>query len=210
MLNTLIWDWNGTLMDDVDLCCNLLNELLTRHGYPPVGGIDAYKRIFGFPIEAYYVRAGFDFSRHPYKELAHEYMGLYVPASFACPMTPGARNVLAALRERGVRQVVLSASPTGTLRRQADHYGVTEFFDELLGLDDVYGVSKTQRGKAWMETSGVDPSSAAMVGDSVHDFETAAALGVQSILYAGGHQPRETLVATGARVIDNLRELLTL
>lgn len=210
MLDTLIWDWNGTLMDDVDLCCRLLNEMLTRHGYPPVGGIDAYKDIFGFPIEAYYVRAGFDFSRHPYKELAHEYMDLYVPASFACPMTPGARDVLAALRKRGVRQVVLSASPTDTLRRQADHYGVTEYFDELLGLDDVYAASKTQRGKLWMETSGVDASRAAMVGDSVHDHETAGALGVRSVLYSGGHQPRATLAATGARVIDDLRELLTL
>ena len=210
MLETLIWDWNGTLMDDVDLCCRLLNEMLTRHGYAPVGGIDAYKRVFGFPIEAYYARAGFDFSRHPYKALAHEYMDLYVPASFACPMTPGAREVLAALHARGVRQVVLSASQTETLRRQADHYGVTEFFDELLGLDDVYGVSKMQRGRLWLEASGVDPARAAMVGDSIHDFETAGALGVRSILYAGGHQPRETLASTGARVIDDLRELLEL
>lgn len=210
MLDTLIWDWNGTLMDDVELCCRLLNELLARHGYPPVGGIDAYKSIFGFPIEAYYVRAGFDFSRTPYKELAHEYMDLYVPASFACPMTPRAREVLTALKERGVRQVVLSASPVETLRRQAEHYGVTEYFDELLGLDDVYGVSKTQRGKLWIETSGVDPARTAMVGDSVHDHETASALGVRSVLYSGGHQPRATLAATGARVIDDLRELLTL
>ena len=209
-MDTLIWDWNGTLMDDVDLCVRLLNEQLERHGYPPVGGIDAYRRVFGFPIEAYYVRAGFDFSRHPYEQLAHEYMERYVPESFACPMQPDARETLEALRARGVRQVILSASPIDTLLRHTDHYGVTQYFDAILGLDDVYGKSKVERGLAWIETSGIDRTRAAMVGDSVHDFEVASALGVRSVFYSRGHQPRETLEATGAVVIDSLRELLNL
>ncbi len=49
-----------------------------------------------------------------------------------------------------------------------------------------------------------------MVGDTDHDFEVAAALGIRCVLFAGGHQPREKLAATGAPVIEDLRQLLAL
>ena len=65
VFDTVLWDWNGTLLDDAALCCELLNTMLARHGYAPVGSMEAYRQVFCFPIETYYRRAGFDFSRHP-------------------------------------------------------------------------------------------------------------------------------------------------
>ena len=53
----------------------------------------------------------------------------------------------------------------------------------------------------------MDPACAVMVGDSVHDWEVARAMGTGCVLYSGGHQAREALVATGAPVIDDLLEL---
>ena len=62
----VFWDWNGTLLDDVEFTRGCLNWLLEQHGYPQRYDLAAYREVFGFPIEAYYQRAGFDFSRHPY------------------------------------------------------------------------------------------------------------------------------------------------
>ncbi len=66
----ILWDWNGTLLDDVELCVDALNRLLEKHAYPQRYDRDQYRAIFGFPIEEYYVRAGFDFSRHSFAMLA--------------------------------------------------------------------------------------------------------------------------------------------
>ena len=68
--HTVIWDWNGTLLDDVALCARLIDTLLTRHGYAPVGSLEKYRQVFRFPVRAYYEDVGFDFSRHPFDELA--------------------------------------------------------------------------------------------------------------------------------------------
>ena len=53
----ILWDWNGTLLDDVDLCVDALNRLLAGFGYPQRYDHERYRAIFGFPIEEYYVRA---------------------------------------------------------------------------------------------------------------------------------------------------------
>ena len=56
----IFWDWNGTLMDDVDFTHSCLNWMLETHGYPQRYDLAAYREIFGFPIEEYYIRAGFN------------------------------------------------------------------------------------------------------------------------------------------------------
>ena len=65
----IFWDWNGTLMDDVDFTHGCLNWMLESHGYPQRYDLAQYRELFRFPIEDYYRLAGFDFSRHPYPML---------------------------------------------------------------------------------------------------------------------------------------------
>ena len=142
VFDTVLWDWNGTLLDDAALCCELLNTMLARHGYAPVGSMEAYRQVFCFPIETYYRRAGFDFSRHPFAALADEYMRLYTPRSLDCPLQPDACAVLDALRAQGMRQVMLSASKRENLQQQVEHFGLRSRFDTLLGLSDIYAKAK--------------------------------------------------------------------
>ena len=73
----IFWDWNGTLLDDVDFTHGCLNWMLETHGYHQRYDLAAYREIFGFPIEEYYIRAGFDFAKHPYPELAERFMEHY-------------------------------------------------------------------------------------------------------------------------------------
>ena len=136
----ILWDWNGTLLDDVDLCVDALNRLLAGFGYPQRYDHERYRAIFGFPIEEYYVRAGFDFTKHSFAELAEKYMEDYVPASAACPLADGAIDALEAFKAAGLRQVILSASNLDTLRRQTDERGVTGYFDRLLGFCRKYEI----------------------------------------------------------------------
>ena len=100
----IFWDWNGTLMDDVDFTHSCLNWMLETHGYPQRYDLAAYREIFGFPIEEYYIRAGFNFAKHPYAELAERFMEHYNAGVDACPPSAHAAETLAELSRRGWRQ----------------------------------------------------------------------------------------------------------
>ena len=99
----------------------------------------------------------------------------------------------------GLRQVILSASNLDTLRRQTDERGVTGYFDRLLGLGDIYAKSKVDVGLAYLKENGFDPARAVMIGDSVHDYEVAQALGV----------PESVIALTFVALGTSLPELVT-
>lgn len=203
----VFWDWNGTLMDDVDVCVDCLNRLLADHGFPQRYSRVEYQEIFGFPIEDYYRRAGFDFTKFPFSALAEDYMKIYNAVVPSCPANAQAEKALSALQKRGWRQAVLSASRRDYLIEQVSARHLEGYFTELLGLQDIYGASKVKVGQDWLAASGIDPAACVMVGDSTHDAEVAAAMGTQCVLYSGGHQSRHRLEAACPHVIDSLSEL---
>lgn len=203
----ILWDWNGTLLDDAELGLDALNRLLARFGYPQRYDMASYRKIFGFPVEDYYLRAGMDFSRHPFTVLAESYMADYIPHAAACTLAPGARQVLQAFADAGLRQVILSASPVDVLEQQVSERGIRSYFDRLLGLGDIYAKSKVELGINYLHESGLDPERAVMIGDTVHDFEVAQAMGVRCVLQCGGHQNAETLRTTGAPVYETLGDV---
>ena len=203
----LIWDWNGTLLDDVALCNDCLNQLLSEYGYSPRYDRAAYKEIFSFPIMDYYRKAGFDFNVHPYAALADRFVEIYSPASLACPLCPGAKEALGKANAAGIRQIMLSASQRDALTRQVQHFGLQNYFEELIGQDDFYAHGKLEAGKAWLQRQNFDLTKAVLVGDSLHDAQVADALGVACVLCAAGHQSRKRLETAGVPVIDSLHEL---
>ena len=68
----VLWDWNGTLLDDVALCVDALNRLLRIYHYPQQYSLAQYREIFGFPIEAYCIRAEYDFTKKSYKAVSED------------------------------------------------------------------------------------------------------------------------------------------
>lgn len=203
----ILWDWNGTLLDDLQVSIACLNRNLQQFGYPQQYDTEGYREIFGFPIQEYYARAGFDFAKDPWPVLAEAYMQLYLPAAVHCGVTANAVTILAALKGAGYKQVILSASQRGTLIEQVSARHLEGYFDELLGLGDIYAASKVQLGSDWMAQQGIDPARAVMVGDTLHDAEVAAAMGTRCVLLASGHNSRARLETSGLPVIDSLLEL---
>lgn len=209
-LDLILWDWNGTLLDDLYLCVDCLNTLLHDFGYPQQYTLEQYRDIFCFPIQDYYVRAGFDFSKHPFSVLAEHFMELYMPRAEKCGLVPGARDALDTFHTMKIPQVVLSASALPNLQLQVAQQDVGDYFTALLGLSDIYAASKVDIGTAFMRKASIDPTRALMLGDSAHDAEVAAAMGTRCILIASGHQPRAVLEATGYPVVDNASQVVAL
>ncbi|HSD64152.1 MAG TPA: HAD family hydrolase, partial [Ignavibacteriaceae bacterium] len=72
----IIWDWNGTLFNDVGLCLEIINGVLTRRNLNALS-LKAYRKIFTFPVQDYYEKAGLDFSKYPFEVLGREWMDEY-------------------------------------------------------------------------------------------------------------------------------------
>lgn len=203
-MKTVLWDWNGTLLDDVQVSFDCLNDMLRLYKKPEVGTVDAYRALFGFPVKEYYARAGI--GPDLFDEVAPQWMADYMKHEIACGLMPGAREALAAFHAAGFRQVILSASKRENLLGQMARFDILPYFDAVLGLSHIYATSKEKIGRAWMAESGADPRECVMIGDTLHDADVARSLGCRCILVCGGHQLRRALESAGCGVAADLDE----
>lgn len=205
----ILWDWNGTLLDDVALCVSALNRVCDRRGIPHLT-IERYREIFTFPVSDYYKAAGFDFDKEPFSVPADEWVDIYCNEVWeASRLHDGVVEVLDFCRAHGYSQSMLSAHHHDTLARLVEFFGVADYFNDVVGLGDFYADGKTELGKAWLNNSGLRPDTILMIGDTLHDHEVAEALGVHCVLISGGHQSARRLHSSGARVLDRLEDVLS-
>lgn len=203
-----IWDWNGTLLNDTWLCVEVLNGLLARRGRTPITS-DIYRQNFGFPVIRFYEFLGFDTDVDSFDQVSREFIGDYEARWFQdCVLHPDAHDVLTALSELGMTHSVLSAAKQEALESGVRHYGISEHFKGLVGTDNIYAEGKVARGRHWIAQLPWKPEEVVMIGDTLHDFEVAEAIGSDCILMAHGHHTVERLSATGKRVVHSLRELV--
>ncbi len=203
----VVWDWNGTILDDAGITYEIAREMLSERGIRPVESLEAYRNIFRFPIREYYLDMGYTYETESYEEIADEFVKLYTERFPTCSLIPHAREVLDFFREAGREQILLSATSQENLEKQIRHFGLENCFDSVLGQKDDLAAGKAERGKAWFEEKGLSNDEIVFVGDTDHDFEVASSVDCDCILTDLGHQSRKRLEALGVPVIHDLREL---
>ena len=207
-MNSIIWDWNGTLLNDVELCISSINSLLKSRNLSQIN-TKKYKEVFSFPVKEYYKTLGFDFEAEDFSVPAHQYIDLYYAGFESCSLQKNTVEVLTHFRKKGIRQFVLSAMEHEMLEETLKIKGIFHFFEGVAGLRDHYAVSKIDVGKQLILGYGIDRENTLMIGDTTHDFEVAQHLGVKCILIADGHQTPERLEKTGGTVIESLNGLIS-
>lgn len=203
----VVWDWNGTLLDDVQACADAINILLARRSMPPVS-LEQYLEVFDFPVRDYYLRLGFDFARENWDQISVEYHDVYASIATASRLRDGAPQALARIRRQGLGLSILSACEEGMLRRMMQERGVLEAFDHVYGLSNLHAHSKLSLGHAFLKETGLHPGSLVLVGDTTHDYEVAQALGIGCILMEGGHQAARKLRHLGCPLVPDVDALL--
>ncbi len=203
----IIWDWNGTILNDVNLCVELINWLALSRSLPPID-IDRYREVFTIPVKNYYAALGFDFEKESFEKLGRIWMDEYERRKFECGLYDGVTDLLNKINKLGIGQSILSAYSQHTLDELVDHYGLRKYFTHVVGLDNIYAASKLHLGKDLMSRLGNGKGETLLIGDTVHDFEVASEIGADSVLIANGHQSRRVLVECGSRVVDSVSELL--
>ncbi len=203
----VIWDWNGTLLDDLKINYDAINELLEKRGLPLLESLEQYRDFFGFPIISFYEKAGFDFSKEDFKDTAKDYIEAYYQRFYECDIFPETEGVLREVLALGVDQLIISASEQSGLIKQVEAFGIDHLFSNILGTSDIYAKSKVEIGKAFIKEKGINPKEVLFVGDTTHDFETAEGIGCDCLLVSKGHNSKEKLSLTGAKVIDCIKEI---
>lgn len=199
----IIWDWNGTLADDLEASLRSVNDTLSRRNMPTIT-VEQYYSYIDTPIVRFYEHL-FDLDEVPMSVLSEEYQRGY--RKYFTGLQKGAVELLEEAKNRGIPQVILTSSNRELIERDTVDLGVRDYFTDLLGADDFRAASKVQRGIDWIREQPYSPEEMVLIGDSLHDFEAAEAMGTQCILVTMGHQSEKDLMTTGAPLVHSFREL---
>ena len=201
-----VWDWNGTLLDDVRVNLDTINALLTRRGIRNIKDEAEYRGGFGFPIIDYYRTLGFDTEREAFSDIADEYVRVYGEKLHEAALASDAVETLSRFKNLGIRQVIISAAEGERLRREVKSYGIDGYFTDVIGTGDNLGSSKVSLAVNFVERCGEERGKILFIGDLLHDAEVATALGFTPILFSGGHNDKERLLQV-APIVDDLRDI---
>lgn len=203
----IIWDWNGTLLDDVDICVESMNGLLMKRYLPPLTTL-LYKQIFTFPVKDYYKEVGFDFSQESFDEVAVEFIDAYrIKVKQATTFKPVER-ILKSFKNAGYKQFLISAMEHNFLEETLVANNILQNLEAFSGINDHHANGKLEMAKGFFKKHNIDASKVFFIGDTVHDFEVAESLGVKCVLVANGHQSFERLKETGTTVVNELSDLI--
>ncbi|MDR3610967.1 MAG: HAD family hydrolase [Ignavibacteriaceae bacterium] len=203
----IIWDWNGTLLNDTALSLNIINRLLKKKNLKMLS-LEDYRHIFDFPVKNYYEKAGFNFVEYSFAEVGKEWMDEYEIRKKETNLFEGTNEVLDYISSLGIEQSVLSAYSLHTLIEIINEHGLTRYFKNITGLDHIYATSKLDIGRELITKINAPNSEILLIGDTTHDYDVANDLGIKCILISNGHQSRERLLLSGSLVLNDIRELI--
>ncbi len=201
----IFWDWNGTLFDDLKASLDSINNSLEKRGLQLVDE-RRYFDIFCFPVEEYYKRLGFDFNLESYDSLAVEFIEEYKKASLVADLHKNVKAIVGKLAVLGINQYILSASEKDILLADLVRQGIKGFFSEILACDNIYAKGKLSIGQEFLAKNNLD-GKVLLIGDTIHDYEVATALGFDVLLFDKGHTSRKELEKCGQPIVSDLLDI---
>ena len=203
----IIWDWNGTILDDVEIALLCINTMLRKRKMAELN-LEGYRRIFGFPVIESYKTLGFKFDSHAeWDAVSREFHAYYDESSPRASLTKGVVATLDGIRRQNIPMSILSASELVSLEAMLTKHGIRKYFDRVYGLSDKYGGSKLELGRKLIADIGMMPCEVLYIGDTDHDYEVSEAIGCECVLYLHGHQDRQRLGGCDCIKIESFAEL---
>lgn len=202
----MVWDWNGTLLDDLPIVIEAVNRSIADFGFGPIGASD-YRDHYTRPVKKFYdnlfarpvtdeewLRLNTSFHEHYFHLAAH------------ANLTRDAGAAMDLVEEYGWSQSLLSMSPNDWLGRIVSRLGLDERFRRVDGLTEVTGGLKAPHLQKHLTAMGIDSSDAVAIGDTPDDAAAAHHMGARVVLYNGGSHHRSLLESQNAPVADSLVE----
>jgi len=203
----IIWDWNGTLVDDTWLFVDIMNGVLKNRNLSPIT-LQSYRDIFDFPVKDYYIKLGFNFAEEPFESSGLDFIKIYDNRKFEPKLFHDTLPTLNILKNLGYTHSILSAQNTTTLQQSVKFYNLHNIFDHINGLDDHYAIGKIEQGKNLIQNLNYNKNEIIMIGDTKHDYEVSQAIGVSCFLIDRGHNSTERLKSKQDSVFSSFSNVL--
>jgi phosphoglycolate phosphatase-like HAD superfamily hydrolase len=209
----VVWDWNGTLLDDAAAVIAATVAAFAEADLPEVTEED-YRRHFTRPIRSFYERLiGRRVGPDEWVRLDHAFHDRYQALCDACSLTSGAVEALELVRERGWTQSLCSMLPEQYLLPEVERHGIAGYFIRVDGLrGEERGGTKSRHLAVHLNGLSRRPSRAVLIGDTVDDAVAARDAGVDCILLdgGGGLHTSGDLASTGVPVVATLSKAMAL
>ena len=203
----IIWDWNGTLLDDRRICVKSINQVLQKRKLDLIT-LDDYMHLFMFPVKKFYEKLGFNFTYDSFNDAGDEFIDYYNDNFQLLKLHKNTVTILDYVKSLGKTQSILSAAMEKMLQDWVLDHGLTLFFNKVIGVDNQYAHGKIDIGKQYVESLKFDRKEILMIGDTPHDSEVAEAMEIDCILVEHGHVNELRLKKTGRKTFPNFAELL--
>jgi phosphoglycolate phosphatase len=204
-IKAVIWDWNGTLFDDVAHSVKCINKMLMLRELPTLT-VNEYLHVFTFPVAEYYKAIGFDFTMEAWEDVALEFMNHYWEGMNDVPLFADTEWCLAFLQSKGVKQFIVSAMEHDNLVALVERKGIAGYFKRVAGIHNHFAEGKKHLAAGLLMSENLNPDEVVWIGDTVHDYEVALEVNVSSRLVLTGHQHQRILAGTGAPFYASLTE----
>jgi phosphoglycolate phosphatase len=200
VIRNVIFDWSGTLVDDLPAVLGAVNGVLRDAGFPELTR-DEFRARFRLPFEEFYGEFPGATSLEELEQRFHRHFDILQSTVTALPH---ARGFLEFCRRRHLRTLVLSTVAEPYYVAQAAVNGFREFIDHPYpGVRD-----KRARIGEILQSLGLDPGETLFVGDMQHDMEAARMGGVRSCAVLTGYNRLEQLRASDPDlIVEHLGEL---
>jgi len=207
-IKTIIWDWNGTLLNDVDVNINIVNKMLADFDIPTISK-DRYRSIFSFPIYAFYKELGFEIDDNPslYEALIEKYNKMYCDQLLSGSLFPNVENMLQYLHKFNVQNIILSGQNQKDLGVQVDYFGIRKHFHLVKGSKQKDASDKKQQLSNILQCQNLSAKDILIIGDTIFDWELAATYGSPCVLLTHGHQDEKTLSQTPAKIFPGFSQI---
>ena len=203
----IIWDWNGTLIDDRRFCIEIMNEALKKRDMEEMTE-EWFLDNFCFPVKDYYLKLGFDFEKESFNISGTEFINNYMARCHELQLHQGVRDVLDHVKNLSIEQSLLSASSQEMLNQILEHHDINDYFIKILGTDNHYAYGKEALTQKTIKDLNLDPKEVLFIGDTIHDKDIADSVGSNCLLISKGHVSRSRLENTGAPVFNQLIEVI--
>jgi len=201
----IFWDFNGTIIDDVHNALACVNDMLTRKGMKTIT-LKEYYDYVETPIVNFYYRI-LPPEEVVFSEISKAYHEDYARHLDETTLAAGAKELLEELKEKGAHQYIITSNFIGETLDLTKKFGIHHLFHEILGPDNTLAESKIERAKAFFDLKKINRNEAIFIGDTLHDLETANALGIDCVLVAYGHQGKKLLSEHNAFTVETLEDV---
>ena len=203
-ISHVVWDWNGTLLDDLEIVIESLNVGIGRFGLPPIDDRQ-YRDHFTRPVRSFYQSLfGRPVSDKEWKSLNKIFHDEYFSRVHSASLADDALEAIALTEQKGWNQSVLSMTTHDELIEIVASHGITDRFVRIEGLQTPTGGLKAAHLEQHLANLGIDPANAVVVGDTPDDAMAAQTVGASVVLYDGGSHHVPVLEAAAAPVAHTL------